>query len=299
MAPISCSSPPPSRTAADSPCRVRTTASPSPSAVPDESWPPTTAIRRASNRSGRHRARRSTVLRSRSSARRPVRRARFASPRPPTASAPAPSACASCGERRGQQSAISSILHRWALRRFPSTYDRRRRIVMRNGSQMGFAAAIACVMGTLLAAQDGGVLRGAAAFGDWRKDKPGVRRHLTAQDLPAASLLHSANNHAEVTKMPEGAHPLVPDGFSAELIASGIRNPRNARIAPNGDLFVADSAANAIRVFRLTAGASKPPETGTFATTGLNRPYGIAFYPSGSNPQWVYIANTEDRKSVV
>jgi len=164
---------------------------------------------------------------------------------------------------------------------------------MRNGSQMGFAAAIACVMGTLLVAQEAGVLRGAAAFGDWRKDKPGVRRILTAQDLPAASLLHSANNHAEVTKMPEGAHPLVPEGFSAELIVSGIRNPRNARIAPNGDLFVADSAANAIRVFRLTAGASKPAETGTFATTGLNRPYGIAFYPPGANPQWVYIANTD------
>ena len=26
--------------------------------------------------------------------------------------------------------------------------------------------------------------------------------------------------------------------------------------------------------------------------TGLNRPYGIAFYPAGSTPQWVYIGNT-------
>jgi len=113
------------------------------------------------------------------------------------------------------------------------------------------------------------------------------------QDLPAASLLSSSTNRAEVIKMPQGARPLVPDGFSVELVASGIKNPRNARIAPNGDLFVADSEANAIRVFRLTGGGAKPAETGTFATAGLNRPYGIAFYPSGGNPQFVYIANTD------
>jgi glucose/arabinose dehydrogenase len=163
---------------------------------------------------------------------------------------------------------------------------------MRNERLVWMGSAVVAVLGAMVAAQGGGVLRGTAAFGDWKKDKPGVKRALTVQDLPAASFLGSSTNRAEVVKMPEGAHPLVPDDFSVELVASGIRNPRNARIAPNGDLFVADSAANTIRVFRLTPGSAKPSETGVFAT-GLNRPYGIAFYPSGANPQWVYIANTD------
>jgi len=156
-----------------------------------------------------------------------------------------------------------------------------------------FAALIAAgVLGSILTAADG-VLTGKDAFGDWKKDKPGVTRRLTERDLPAASLLASSTNRAETVKMPEGALPLVPAGFSVELVASGLRNPRNARIAPNGDLFVADSAANKVHVFRLTPGSAKPSETSEFATTGLNRPYGIAFYPAGPNPQWVYVANTD------
>src|SRR6266568_2861619 len=162
---------------------------------------------------------------------------------------------------------------------------------MRFESRLWVGTAIAGALAVVVVAQEG-VLKGAAAFGDWRKDKPGVRRTFTVQDLPTPSMLGSANNGPEKVRMPEGAHPTVPDGFSVELVASGIRNPRNARVAPNGDLFVADSAENTVRIFRLTSGSAKPAETGAFAT-GLNRPYGTAFYPSGPNPQWVYIANTD------
>ncbi len=34
----------------------------------------------------------------------------------------------------------------------------------------------------------------------------------------------------------------------------------------------------------------KPEQVHVFAT-GLNTPFGIAFYPLGANPQWVYVAN--------
>ena len=30
-----------------------------------------------------------------------------------------------------------------------------------------------------------------------------------------------------------------------------------------------------------------------FSPLGLNQPYGIAFYPPGDNPQWVYVGNTD------
>ena len=87
------------------------------------------------------------------------------------------------------------------------------------------------------------VLKGPAAFGDWRKDKPGVRRLLTPQDLPAPMLTPSAANFPETAPMPAGAKPSVPAGFTVEMIASGVKNPRVVRVAPNGDLFVAEASS--------------------------------------------------------
>ena len=135
------------------------------------------------------------------------------------------------------------------------------------------------------------LLKGEAAFGDWRDDRPGVRRLIGPQDLQAPFLTESASNGAGLADRPEGAKPIVAPGFSAEMIASGIDSPRVVRVAPNGDLFVADSRANQIRVYRLTQGSAKPAEEAIFAK-GLTQPYGIAFYPQGDSPQWVYVANS-------
>ncbi|MER9584149.1 sorbosone dehydrogenase family protein [Mesorhizobium sp. M0276] len=136
------------------------------------------------------------------------------------------------------------------------------------------------------------VLKGAAAFGDWRADRPGVRRLIKPNDLPKPDVTKSASNSAGLAERPADAKPKLPPGFSAELIASGIDNPRVVRVAPNGDLFVADSEANQIRVYRLAEGSAKPAQHGIFARN-LNQPYGIAFYPPGNDPQWVYVANSD------
>ena len=135
------------------------------------------------------------------------------------------------------------------------------------------------------------VLKGMAAFGDWKADSPGVRRLIVPEDMQKPYVTESASNGAGLAERPEGVRPILPPGFSAELVASGIDNPRVVRVAPNGDLFVADSTANQIRVYRLTEGSAKPAEKAIFAT-GLTRPYGIAFYPPGDEPQWVYVANS-------
>ena len=139
---------------------------------------------------------------------------------------------------------------------------------------------------------DGNVLKGKAAFSDWRSDKPGVRRLLTPQDLPEPSPDESAENRPGKIPMPAGAKPVVPEGFTIEMVASGLTSPRVIRVAPNGDLFVADSKANAVRVYRVPAGASKPASSSVYASD-LRQPYGIAFYPLGKNPAWVYIANND------
>ncbi|MEP6566630.1 MAG: sorbosone dehydrogenase family protein [Mesorhizobium sp.] len=136
------------------------------------------------------------------------------------------------------------------------------------------------------------LLKGEAAFGDWKADRPGVRRLIRPQDLQAPFFTESASNGAGLAERPEGAKPILPPGFSAEMIASGIANPRVVRVAPNGDLFVADSEANQIRVYRLAEGSAKPAEEAIFAK-GLSQPYGIAFYPPGAKPQWVYVANSD------
>jgi glucose/arabinose dehydrogenase len=134
------------------------------------------------------------------------------------------------------------------------------------------------------------VLRGDAAEGSWHDDKPGLRRLLRYDDLPPIEKPTYAV--ARVVPMPAGAAPKVPEGFVAELVTSELRKPRVIRVAPNGDLFVADSMFGAVHVFRVPPDRAKPAEHGVFAS-GLRQPFGIAFYPPGSAPEWVYIANSD------
>lgn len=152
------------------------------------------------------------------------------------------------------------------------------------------ALMVATAMG-----QDAKVLTGKDAYGDWEKDAPGVTRHLVPGDMEAPNLTESASNSPSTVPMPEGAMPKVPDGFKLELVASGIQNPRAIRFAPNGDLFVGNSDAGNVLVYHFADGAAKPAAEGVFAE-GLNQPYGVAFYPAGNDPQWVYVAESDGLK---
>jgi glucose/arabinose dehydrogenase len=77
-----------------------------------------------------------------------------------------------------------------------------------------------------------------------------------------------------------------------DLYATGLDNPRLLRTAPNGDLFLAESETGKIKVFRGVGSDGKASQVSVFAT-GLHQPFGIAFYPSGPNPAWVYIGDTD------
>jgi glucose/arabinose dehydrogenase len=135
------------------------------------------------------------------------------------------------------------------------------------------------------------VLSGQAAYGDWRSDAPGVRRHITADDLPASYVTRSSSNAPAVVKAPPNAVPKVPSGFTARIFARGLETPRILRVAPNGDIFIAESGAGQIRVMRAADGAATPSRSEIFAGD-LDGPFGIAFYPLGAEPQWVYVATT-------
>jgi glucose/arabinose dehydrogenase len=128
-------------------------------------------------------------------------------------------------------------------------------------------------------------------FTDYRYEKPGTIHKITTNDLPAPYATKSAMNWARVVDRPKDAWPQAPGGFKVGLFASGLDEPRKIITAPNGDVFLAESHKGEIKIFRGITGDGKPGQTETF-TTGLNRPYGIAFYPPGPNPQYVYVGNT-------
>jgi glucose/arabinose dehydrogenase len=137
-----------------------------------------------------------------------------------------------------------------------------------------------------------GVREGKDAFGSWQSDKPGTIRLIRPQDLPEPGATRSAANVSRVVPRPAGAAPQVPPGFKVELFAEDLSGPRIIRVAPNGDIFVAETRAGRIRVFHGPDAASKPTANKVYAT-GLHQPFGIAFFPSGDNPQWLYVANTD------
>ena len=137
------------------------------------------------------------------------------------------------------------------------------------------------------------LLSGTAAMGDWTRDAPGVRRRITVNDLPPPSSNAWAINRARVVERPAGAQLQMPPGFKIGMYAEGFRDPRYLRTATNGDIFVAESRANQIKVLRDTKGAGKPDVTEIFAECDLNKPFGMAFYPPGNDPQFLYVANTD------
>lgn len=154
-----------------------------------------------------------------------------------------------------------------------------------------------------------------SAFVDWNEQKSGAVHKVTVADLPEPNPSEAVENGPFVMPRPDGAMPIAPPGFKVELYAGGdykpaprdpntgkpapvpeantqFREPRLLRTAPNGDIFLSDSHGDKIYVMRGVGPDGKAQQISTFATS-LNLPFGINFYPSGPNPRWVYIGNTD------
>ena len=130
---------------------------------------------------------------------------------------------------------------------------------------------------------------------DWQRQAPGAQHLIKVAALPKPFETKSAGNNPQVVPAPTNATLSVPPGFSVNLFAKGLRNPRLMRTAPNGDIFIAETGPGRIRVLRTKDGAGAPTENQIFAE-GLKGPFGISFYPPGDKPEWIYVAN---RNSVV
>lgn len=148
-----------------------------------------------------------------------------------------------------------------------------------------------------------------AAFADWNQQQPGAWHRITVADLPEPNPQEAVNNTPQLVPRPKDAWPIAPAGFQVTLYAGGdaipmqradnkehmqlsggtFTMPRLLRTAPKGDIFVADSGAGTILILRGVGADGKVVHVEKFAT-GLDHPFGLAFYPA-KNPAYVYVGN--------
>ncbi len=163
---------------------------------------------------------------------------------------------------------------------------------------LGLAGSFACAHSeespkpaVVVAGAPGKTLTGEAALGGWDTDAPGVRRKITLADLPKPYATPHVDNGPRLVPRPAGALPKVPAGFTVEAYVTGLQNCRYVTKAPNGDLFIVESGPARIKVIRPSATGGSP-QISVYAG-GLSKPFGLTFYPNGSNPEYVYVANTD------
>jgi len=126
---------------------------------------------------------------------------------------------------------------------------------------------------------------------EWKKDAPGVVHRVDVAKLPPPYDTPSANNFPQLVAKPANAKLSLPPGFKIEVyLDKGLTGPRAMKVAPNGDVFLAETNASRVSVLRPSEDAKTA--TATVFAQGLQQPYGIAFYPAGDHPQWVYVAET-------
>jgi glucose/arabinose dehydrogenase len=111
---------------------------------------------------------------------------------------------------------------------------------------------------------------------------------IKPSDLPPPKIENEVDNGPRVVPRPDGAMLNMPPGFEISIFAEGEFNrPRWMALAPNGDVFLADSMGGKIIVLRDANKDGVAEERSTFAD-GLNEPFGIAFWYD-----YVYIGNTD------
>lgn len=158
------------------------------------------------------------------------------------------------------------------------------------------------------------LMLGACGFGN-RSAGTNADTNLVKADrgqLPQPS--ESKNKFSNAIGWPVGKAPVAPPGFSVNKFAADLANPRWIYVAPNGDIFVAQSrtegkdasdvvsgraqsqnmnqSLNAILIFR-DANHDGKPEIGKVFLSGLNQPFGMliigeSFYVANTDGLWKY-----------
>jgi len=102
---------------------------------------------------------------------------------------------------------------------------------------------------------------------------------LLLQQLPAPFHTPWFRKSTRVVAMPDGHQLTVPSGFIVNVFADKLQFARFMALAPNGDVFLAEPvrADGRITILRDADKDGVAETRGAFAT-GLNRPFGLAFW---------------------
>ncbi len=112
--------------------------------------------------------------------------------------------------------------------------------------------------------------------------------HGQKPKLPAPFETKSAGNGPDREKPPAGFLPTVPAGFRVNVFAADFKVPRWLAVAPNGDIFLADTRAGQVLVLRDPKNRGGAQEREVFVD-GMTRPFGIAFHEN-----YVYVGNMNE-----
>ncbi|QCR22036.1 sorbosone dehydrogenase family protein [Pontibacter sp. SGAir0037] len=124
------------------------------------------------------------------------------------------------------------------------------------------------------------------------QDSTTVETAVQTLNLPAPDTTHDAEKRSNVIGWSDGRTPQAPAGFSVTTFAGDLKHPRWIYVAPNQDIFVAESddeekSANRITLFRDTNKDGKPDVQEVFAED-LNQPLGMLVLNN-----YFYVANTD------
>lgn len=131
---------------------------------------------------------------------------------------------------------------------------------------------------------------GQSSNGDWNNDAPGQWRKITTESIPAPYASSPVAVSTQAVTTTDDFRPKAPAGFRVERLAEGLAGPRAIRLAPNGDIFVVETNAGAVRVLRPNGASAGLARNEVFAL-GLDNPSSIAFYPPGAKPNYLYVAS--------
>jgi glucose/arabinose dehydrogenase len=97
----------------------------------------------------------------------------------------------------------------------------------------------------------------------------------------------SVRNNVQIVAKPDASQLKAPAGFEVSLYAENLRAPRTMLLAPNGDVFVAQSGPGSVTILR-DANNDGTPETRSTYAQGLSGVFGMALHDG-----YLYLGRTD------
>lgn len=139
------------------------------------------------------------------------------------------------------------------------------------------------------------IVLGALGGGAMAAEPPqavGERFEVRVEDMPKPYATAVKSNPSELVRRPADASLNVPKGFRANVFRADLSHPRWLAVAENGDVFLAETAANRVRLLRDADGDGEAELMTTF-TEEVIAPHGLVvhggyLYVSDQRQVWRY-----------